>query len=123
MLLLGFFLPSTAISRVPCRYLYPLLSLSFLILMHMAALEPHAYRKSDLLRPVPLSSAPGRRATVGSPPPFIFSNSFEALRPSSRNGSGFPYRRRSTVSGHSQGHNVNDAPPLVSFHHRACICR
>jgi hypothetical protein len=84
----------------------------------MATLDSSSYRRQDLLPHAPNSSASAalpRRATVSSPTPsYPFSNTFESPRPHSRTeryGS-YPYRR-STISGHAQGHDVNDAPQLV----------
>ena len=85
----------------------------------MGALEQSSFRRQDL--PPQVNTPPSaRRATVSSPPApsFTFSNTFEAHRPHSRTDrygvfdNRYPYRR-STISGHAQGHNVNDAPQLV----------
>lgn len=94
----------------------------------MVALDTSSYRRSDLLLPSPpsVSAIPPRRATVSvssSAPSFTFTNTFESHRPHSRSerygpfDPRYPYRR-STISGHSQGHNVNDAPQLVRISRR-----
>ena len=84
----------------------------------MATLNP-SYRRDTVL--LPTSSTPSatpRRATVSSPAPsFAYSNTFESYRPRSRTDRYTlerPYpNRRSTISGNSEGHNVNNAPQLV----------
>ncbi|KAF8524466.1 hypothetical protein JB92DRAFT_1440941 [Gautieria morchelliformis] len=87
----------------------------------MASLDSSSYRRQDLLPHAPNSSAVPlpRRATVSSPAPsFTYTNTFESHRPHSRTeryGFDRPYPyRRSTISGHAQGHDVNDAPQLTA---------